>query len=86
MAAPAAPCRKQKPSMTKFWPERYAKIEGKSLNFYESESGTKARGSSIKDVTGCTVGREREKFRFDAAPGHYYAVTLQRKGHTNGPG
>lgn len=87
MQAPAGPCRKQKPTLTKLWPWRDVRIEGKSLNFYDDEnaiSDLEKRGSSIEDVTGCTVGRARETFRFDLEPGDYWVVTLQRKGHANG--
>ena len=82
---PEGPCRKQKPTATQLWPWRYAKIEGKSLNFYESETDTaEARGSSIEDVTGCIIGRGRESFWFDTSPGNYHKITLTRKGHANG--
>jgi hypothetical protein len=78
-------CRKQKPTASQLWPWRYAKIEGKSLNFYESALDTgPPRGSSIADVTGCIIDRGREKFRFDAAPGNYHVITLTRRGHANG--
>ena len=78
-------CRKQKPKATQLWPWRYAKIEDKSLNFYESEDDTKdPRGSSIADVTGCTIGHGREKFWLDTSPGNYHLITLTRKGHANG--
>ena len=68
-------CYKQKPWMTSQWPERYVKIEDYSLNFYDAnrpllgsgsddslpEMGVK-RGSSIKDVSGCTVSMGTERF------------------------
>ena len=54
---PAAACRKQKPKMNQVWPERYARIEPPALNFYDKHTDppSKKRGSSIADVTGCTV-------------------------------
>jgi len=70
-------CYKQKPTLTIQWPERYVKIEGYSLNFYDAErsllgSGSddslatvgKKRGSSIDDVSGCTVSMGTEKGYF----------------------
>ena len=82
--APAGRCRKQKPTVTALWPWRHVKIEGRSLRFFENESDTQPRGSSIEDVTGCLIGRERETFRVDSEPGEYYVVTLTRKNHANG--
>ena len=67
--APAGRCRKQKPTVTALWPWRHVKIEGRSLRFFENESDTQPRGSSIEDVTGCLIGRERETFRVDSEPG-----------------
>ena len=68
-------CYKQKPTMTLQWPERYVKIEGHSLNFYDANraklgSGSddslpemgKKRGSSVPDVSGCTVSKGTEIF------------------------
>jgi hypothetical protein len=77
MEAPAGACWKQKPTMGT-WPERYAKIDGTSLNFYDNESDTRARGSSIKDVRGCDVCRGLERFTLG---GTQFLVTLERRGH-----
>jgi hypothetical protein len=66
-------CYKQKPTVSMAWPERYVKIEGYSLNFYDVKrprlgSGSddslatvgEKRGSSIPDVSGCTVSMGTE--------------------------
>ena len=83
MKPPEGPCRKQKPTATLLWPERYARIEGKALNFYDKAGDAEPRGSSIPDVTGCAIGvpEEKEKFTFD---GEQYVITLTRKNHPNG--
>ena len=52
---------KQKPTL-RLWPLRYARIEGRSLNVYGRHDDRKARGSSIKDVTGCAVERGMESW------------------------
>ena len=49
-APPAAVCAKQKPKAGT-WPERYAKIEGKSLNFYDSEDDAKPHETANLTVT-----------------------------------
>jgi NACalpha-BTF3-like transcription factor/pimeloyl-ACP methyl ester carboxylesterase len=56
---PCFPCWKQKPRM-RTWPLRYIKLEGRSLNVYESPDNThtqKPRGSSIADLIGCSFER-----------------------------
>ena len=83
--APAGPCRKNRPSATLLWPWRHTKIEGKSFNFYDSDSAIKKRGSSIDDVTGCAIGRQLETFTYDAKPGTYHVVTLTRMRHAELP-
>ena len=47
-----APCRKQHPVMGA-WLERHARIEGKSLNFYDKPNDDKPPSSAVEDVTGC---------------------------------
>ena len=84
--APEAACRKQKPT-ARAWPERYAKIEGGSLMFYELTGGRPdtrkgPRGSSIGDLHGCRLHLGREKFTFD---GTQYLITLERRGHATLP-
>ena len=72
-----AVCRKRKPTM-KTWPERYAKIEGRSLNFYETRTDKIPRGSSIRDVAGCDVqSTETENFTFGEP---WYLIKLERRG------
>ena len=61
LAPPFGPCWKQKPTL-RTWPLRYARIEGKSLNVYADERDTKKRGSSITDVTGCTIEQGMESW------------------------
>eukprot|EP01043_Picozoa_sp_COSAG02_P000632 COSAG02_NODE_12_length_58022_cov_242.077379_15_plen_1141_part_00 len=78
--APEGACLKQKPSL-KTWPSRWAKLDGVSLLFFDKKGCTKPRGSSILDVTGCTVTEREEKFTFD---GTHYLITLERRGHTSG--
>eukprot|EP01045_Picozoa_sp_COSAG04_P023165 COSAG04_NODE_2713_length_3695_cov_36.053949_2_plen_128_part_00 len=46
----------------RLWPLRYARTEGRSLNVYGRPDDRKARGSSIKDVTGCAVERGTESW------------------------
>ena len=86
MAAPEAACRKQKPTMGT-WPERYVKVEGESLMFYELTGGRPdtrkgPRGSSIRDLHGCRVQTGLEKFTFD---GTQHLITLERRGHATLP-
>ena len=86
MAAPEAACRKQKPTLGA-WPDRYAKIEDGSLNFYELTGGRPdtlkgPRGSSIGDLRGCRLHLGQEKFTFD---GTQYLITLERRGHATLP-
>ena len=56
---PCFPCWKQKPRM-RTWPLRYIKLEGCSLNIYQTPDNTHTqtpRGSSIADLTGCSFER-----------------------------
>jgi hypothetical protein len=74
-----AVCRKRKPTM-KTWPERYAKIEGRSLNFYATRTDKIPRGSSIRDVAGCDVqSTETENFTL-GEPRSWYLIKLERRG------
>ncbi len=66
-----AECFKQKPTVGT-WPTRYARIEGRSLNFYTNRTEQKPRGSSIADVGGCTVHIGEKGQRF--------LITLERRG------
>ena len=67
MEAPAAwkpphgMCWKQKPTL-RTWPMRYARVEGKALNVYADDKDSKARGSSVADVTGCEVSKGVENW------------------------
>ena len=47
---PEAACKKQKPAL-KTWPDRYVKVQGKSLLVFDKEDDEKQRGSSIPDVS-----------------------------------
>ena len=47
---PEAACKKQKPTL-KTWPDRYIKIQGKSLLVFDKQDDEKKRGSSIPDVS-----------------------------------
>ena len=49
-------CLKQKPT-AKVWQQRYIRLEGGSLNVYDSADHTEKRGSSIEDVRGCKLER-----------------------------
>jgi hypothetical protein len=85
-------CRKQKPTVSISWPERIVKIEQKlpvsdpavwSLNFYETSffqiqpgQQQRPRGSSIEDVSGCTIGKGKENFTWPT--GDLDTVTLTR--------
>lgn len=48
----------------------------------DKKTSTKPRGSSIDDITGCTVTEGEEKFTFS---GTYYLITLERRGHPSLP-
>ena len=91
---PEARCRKQRPAqgvavptVATAWPYRYAKIDGKSLLFFDNQGDTEYRGSSIVDLTGCTVKVSLENFAVEASSedrGNFYKIKLTRKGHSNG--
>ena len=72
-----AQCKKQHPVMG-LWLDRHARIEGRSLNFYDKPRDQAAPSSSVEDVASCTIRLAREKFTFD---GNQYLITLERRGH-----
>jgi hypothetical protein len=53
---PHGSCWKQKPT-ARVWLPRYIRLEGRSLNVYDSADHTEKRGSSIEDVSGCKLER-----------------------------
>ena len=104
---PEAVCRKQKPTLTTAWPYRYAKVDGKSLLFFDGATeqacrlyfdtqvdlraelpkSNQPRGSSIMDLTGCTIEVGRENFACETSTedrGTFHKVSVTRKGHANG--
>ena len=64
---PEGECWKQKPTL-RTWPACFARIEGRGLSFYDHPPSIKPledqqpRGSSIADVTGCTVDKGWESW------------------------
>lgn len=76
-----AQCKKQHPVMG-VWLDRYARVEGKRLNFYDKPRDQAAPSSGVEDVAGCRVRLGREKFTFD---GNQYLITLERRGHGSLP-
>jgi hypothetical protein len=76
-----AQCKKQHPVMG-VWLDRYARIEGKRLSFYDKPRDQAAPSSGVEDVAGCSIRLGREKFAFD---GNQYLITLERRGHESLP-
>eukprot|EP01052_Picozoa_sp_SAG31_P003672 SAG31_NODE_144_length_22617_cov_21.520117_14_plen_532_part_00 len=51
---PRTACWKMRPG-GKQWQKRFVDVDGRSLNVYETQDATDARGSSIPDLSGCVV-------------------------------
>ena len=77
-----AECAKQKPAAGT-WPTRWVEVEGKSLNFYDRQGGSK-RGSSIQDVTSASVTDGVEQFVLSVQT-QWFKVTLERRGLPTDP-
>ena len=52
--APEAECKKKSENWFG-WKDRYAKVEGKALLFYDTKDAAEESSSSIRDLTACTV-------------------------------
>ena len=73
---PEGCCWRLKPRLHT-WPERYAKLEGRSLNFYKKPyESSAAEDASIADLTGCAVEMGVEDWGLQQLP----RVVVARQG------
>ena len=78
-------CWKQKPTV-RTWHERHVVVQQRSLRFFDEGSAAdeaEARGSSIEDVSGCSIATGLEYFRVARAT--WFRLDLCREGHATLP-